>query len=529
MLKYTLLTSVILILNGYFVNAQDCPPNDSIKRIIDKLNYHSDFEKDIFYSYFNSASDTNILKLVLAADKRTTQQDFLQIQKEIASMAEKIRSNSKFEKSDKKRIKHIFTTVHEELLLKYEPLVNFYDIFIDGKYNCLTASIIYALLFDRFKIPYQARFTIDHVFLIAYPNSSHIIVETTNPIRGTFSYSSKDKQQFVDYLIEMKLITLDEYNKIPVDSLFQQHYLNQTKGGIIDLIGAQYSNLGVNYELKDDKYRAFDSYQKALMFYRTPHILLYITFIGEHILLNYDFTSIDDAPYHIAYWELQKQYFGNDLIGDFFISLTNEFLSERNKPFTYDKVFNTYMENITDTAWRKEIAFIYNYERGRHLHNSMNYKAANPYFINAFKLKPNNLNTLQVVYSNLYQIIVNDDPEESLKSLDSAIDTVPSLLDIPKIQLLRSTCLLFCSETNFHYKKYDLAFKYQEEFEQCAIDTLINKIKIEENIANVYSMAAKYYFKRGDYKKARAYFQRGLTIIPGNLKLKIGLEQLSGY
>ncbi|MCF8374349.1 MAG: hypothetical protein K9H64_22190 [Bacteroidales bacterium] len=503
--------------------------NDSIEIALHKLNFTSEFERESFFDYFLHPADSNNLKVMLALDSRATYNDYVKIEKEIKKLALEIRSNSKFNKSDEKRIKYIFNLIHEDYLIKYQPLTRFYDIFNNGKYNCLTASLLYALVFDELEIPYGANFSNDHVFLIAYPLTSRIIVETTNPAKGAFVYSLKDKHQLLEDLIEMKIITREEYNSIPTDSLFRQYFLNQLEGGMAELIGAQYYNLGIECQLDSKVYKSYDALIKALHFNTSAQIKVNAIITGAQIVHSYNYDSEDDIPYQLAYIEMQKRYYKNDIMYDYFAMLTNNFLSDKNKPFTYDKVYSRFLEIVTDSAWREEIMFIYNYERGRHLFNAMNYETAQPYIIAAFRLRFDGLEIQNLIASNTYYYIKNQYPEESLKLLTALIDSVPAMTEIKKVRALLATYRLLSAEYSFYMMNEALAFRYLQDFENCSKDDFIGNLDLNEDIENVYSTAGMYHFKKSNYKKARNYFQKGLDICPGSVKLKIGLEQLKNY
>jgi hypothetical protein len=81
--------------------------------------------------------------------------------------------------NEKKKVMRLYDDIHEKFLDKYTVFTPFSSIFTSQEYHCVTSNMLFALVFNEFGIPYEIRETPNHVFLVAYPNSSYITVETT--------------------------------------------------------------------------------------------------------------------------------------------------------------------------------------------------------------------------------------------------------------------------------------------------------------------------------------------------------------
>lgn len=84
-------------------------------------------------------------------------------------------------------IHYLFTKTHQQYLKKYEENTPISNLFKTGSYNCLTGTILYALLLDHFQIPHQVIETNYHIFIIVESKQGKILLETTDPANGFIS------------------------------------------------------------------------------------------------------------------------------------------------------------------------------------------------------------------------------------------------------------------------------------------------------------------------------------------------------
>lgn len=106
---------------------------------------------------------------------------------------------SKFEtRSLKRKIKIIYKKAHLKFLKKYDKKANFNKVFENGSYNCVSASALYALLFDEFGINYSIKEKPTHVYIIADTLGLQTTIETTLPTSGVFSYNQNFKNNYIE-------------------------------------------------------------------------------------------------------------------------------------------------------------------------------------------------------------------------------------------------------------------------------------------------------------------------------------------
>lgn len=84
-------------------------------------------------------------------------------------------------------LEFIFRKTHQRYLKNYESYVSFGQMLNSNRYNCLTATALYALLLDHFDIDYKVIETNYHIFLLANSEGSKILMEATDPVNGYVS------------------------------------------------------------------------------------------------------------------------------------------------------------------------------------------------------------------------------------------------------------------------------------------------------------------------------------------------------
>ena len=106
-----------------------------------------------------------------------------------------------------KSIQKLFKKVHDRLFRLYDENPVFMDIFRGGRYNCVTASAVYAYLFERLDIPYAIRELPTHVYVIAYPGTYDIMVESTVPDEVSLRQQRREMEAYREELLANKMIT----------------------------------------------------------------------------------------------------------------------------------------------------------------------------------------------------------------------------------------------------------------------------------------------------------------------------------
>jgi hypothetical protein len=244
---------------------------------VDTTLYTSTFEKQAF-GFVEDSARINTLELFAALDFKANSIEnidqlkayFKRLKKDTESMGLK------------KKLKYLYNKVHSDLLKHYTENAFFNDIFENGNYNCVTASALYGLLFKELGIDYIIKETEEHVYLIADPQNTSFLVETTSVTDGIRQFDAKVRAKYVEYLHGNKIITNEEFNSQSVDNLFAKYYTKDKTISLKQLAGIQYYNKGV-FLYNDTKYKeALKNFEKALLLYNSD----YIKYMTSNALLN---------------------------------------------------------------------------------------------------------------------------------------------------------------------------------------------------------------------------------------------------
>ena len=429
-------------------------------------------------------------------------------------------NNNKFKglKPDKK-IKAVYKSVQDQFFKKYEFYSTFNQIFDNGTFNCVTGTSLYGQILSKLNISFEIKETPNHVYLVSYPQTLNIKVESTDPLQGYISYTDKFKSEMIDYLKKNKLIDEQEANSKTVNDLFNTYYYSDSHLSLRELAGLQYFNNAVNLVENKNTKGAITQLEIAYLLYPAKKIEFSLLMALSEVISQMKYDSISDVGYFV---KLSK-YIGRSLtveqLKSEFARITQLQLVEKSRSKYYKEIYTYLDKNITNKELRTEISVIYNYETGRFLYNHGSYEEGRESFANAFRLKPENSDIRAAFTESLFRYLPNVDPSKVVETIENYFNEFPILKEN---KLLMTQLVLSCL-----YQSY-MAFKISDirsgEFYLEKFENYQRIIQLQENLSQLifdtYSSAAAYYFKRNNSKKAREYVNRGLKIDPSNMMLK---------
>jgi hypothetical protein len=116
---------------------------------------------------------------------------------EIAPLIRKL-ENSRG-KNELKWLHNIFRITHKTFLREYQQFASFEGMFADGKYDCLTGTSLYALIFQSLNINFKIYETSYHAFIILETASGNVMIESTDPINGFITDQNLINKKLNDY------------------------------------------------------------------------------------------------------------------------------------------------------------------------------------------------------------------------------------------------------------------------------------------------------------------------------------------
>lgn len=495
------------------------------------LKFHSDFEEAVFNQY-KETQEFDYFKLFLAVDKEITEKEYGLYKDFLGAKIEEIRGSLKKKLKPKKKLKKVYNSIHLGLLDKYNEKVLFSSIFEKKEYQCVTASMLYTEVFSQLDIPYSIDFIPGHVYLTAYPESTKIHVETTNPDRGIFIYNHQYKRQFVDHLRQFKIISADENLNKNVDELFKEYFLKSKQINERELAGSLYSNLGV-FHLENNKIEeAYSTFLKAYFLFPSEQNK-FVLFLCLGNLIDYTSATDDKyAKYLNTYCRLTEENLNTDLILGLFANLSNRQLIMNGQIGQYTESYLTLLEGISDSLLIEEISFVYYSVMGDLMFEKHHFAKAQINYQEALKIKKDNVSVQHSVIGaifgqiNFYSTTIKELIDFQDK-VNNVIELFPFLEKNNRIYDVKMAISLKLMALYFQDRNVGDANISKENFESLAKKNN-GKIshELDVDIESAYSAGAVYYYKKGQYKNAKVILKKGLEFCPYNSRLKMRLDAI---
>lgn len=507
------LAFILLLFITISVKSQN--PGDSIIRFED-LRFHSDFEKTALVNFVKHQKDT--FNLFLAIDEKMTAEEASSLYSTYSLLYNEFAEKKIQEKKINSKIKLTYTTVHSRFLSKYNNNEYFPVMLQSGTYNCVSASMLYAMVFDKLGIPYNVKASSDHVYLIANPGSNSTVIETTNPQFEKAVFTGQFKQQYVVYLRSSKLISDDEYKNKSVEEIFEERY-NQVKDAEFNnLPGFQYYNKALSRLQDNDVESGLMLAQKAFYFFPDQQVkaLLYTALLME--IEKCTFEKISDIDYltQLARFEDTDM---NDVV-IVFNNIINNFLQYTNKEQYCDSLYQRFMSSISDKKLSDEISFSYNMQMS---YRYLNSDKVEKYITRAILIKGNHhdANLIMEKYLSKKLFLIRDshvllDTISILEKKYAGISSLQTVLEDHKLK-----AYLTIANDLYEKKKIADGDVYLKKFESNCIPPVDNQF-LRPWIESAYRTPAAYYFYKGNKAKSNEYIKAGLVFVPDSLLLKSG-------
>ena len=493
--------------------------------LMNEIKFDSDFERGAFNDYLKKKDPKAILKLFLAVGQMDNGKS-KSVEDKIVSLVASIKESGLDKKKPEKKIKSVYDQVHNPLLKKYELENHFYDIFTNGNYNCVSATALYSIVFDQLGIPYEIKEEPTHVYLLGYPNSQNILVETTSPLHGYLTFNDDFKTNYITALKKQKVIGADETERSSIDYLFNKYYFKNEKVSIGNLVGIQYMNDAIFQKDHDHLMKAYEQMEKAYLFYPSTKCEFLLFVFGTEVLTKEKLAPKEKSILIGKLSRFKSQGVTTDMIKGEFINLTQDLLFKQNNKTLYNECYRLLDSKVTDKELHDEINYIYHYENGRALYNQGNYLKAKPFFEKALSLQPNNLDLggifVTIIAKSLHTLENN---KIILDSLHAYQKKYPSLEQYNNFKMLLAAATAIQFGEEYDKGKTETGERYKVEFENFLKEDPTLEIQ-PGIIGKAYASACAYYFRKGQKSKAKQYLLDGLKISPNNYELRTRMQMI---
>ena len=502
--------------------------NDSLVKF-SELKFKNSSEKEFFEAYSQQGVKKDIIDLMLMPYNRDNFFSSVKAHAMIAQFVTELKKETKG-MSNAKKVKAVYKAVHRTFLKVYKLQNSFSDIFEKGEYNCVSSTALFAIVFDKMEIPFRIQEQPQHVYITAYPQDESMLIETTSPDNGYLKLSPTMVQKYVKYLLNNKLITQEEYDREPPESIFAKNYYTSSGIDLAKMPGIQYSNYALYYAEEGNYESALEEIKKAYVVdaslrnkYLLRSILLYAL-----SKTNYKDNNHLDGLLCLSRFNNQNDpEINNTVVKNEFSRLMNEVLINNSDEQKTKQAFEAMYGCIQDSSLKNDISFAYHYELSRlALFNKADPTTTNEHLKIAYHINPKNVNLQGIILSHISNALEkSEQPERRLKVLSDYANTFNFLNDNEQFVIVVANCQLEMMYRSFFLKEGKDGEVFLKDFEKLMKskkDIFPNETAVEK----AFSEAAAYYYKLGNTAKTKSLLKTGLVYAPENFGLKMRLMQV---
>lgn len=489
----------------------------------DSTLFKTEFEQQLFYKIIDSV-EVDPLDIMLAVDFRSG--DKFHAQKSIENIIASLKAKGIEGKKTKKQIQEIYKSIHKVLLKKYIEDADFNQLFDKGEYNCVSATALYAIVLGEFNIDYEIRETPTHIYLVADPKYTNVLIESTLPQNGTIEFDYKTKKAYVEYLVTNKIISAEEFESTPVDKLFEKHYDQNKIIDLNELAALLYYNKGIAFFNKKDYSEASYSFKKANMIYPS----LSVGLMYNSSLVNQLSSEVGSKKYNpLILASFVNFNVKNDevkLYGtEYFGQVGNELMINSPDVAAYKEYFQTFKNMLNDSVDLDPFSQQYYLLLAYANELDENYMEALKNMNYSYISNPENLSTKEVVLGLARNHMVTDkEHEKTIDSLDLYFEIFPFLEENKSFQEYYSYCKMRVIRESFSYDMPKKGYEKLDEFEE-SLQYEDAYSYDKEYFANMYLDVAGYYGRKNNLNMVGKSIKRGLRFEPNSMLLNNKLAQ----
>lgn len=503
--------------------------------------YTTDYEKQVL----NDANASHF-ELFMIADSTCSKQKTESAKKQFDAFINELKASKITKQSEEKTIRALHKKVHERFLTRYRALVDFNEIFVDGEYNCVSSTALFALVLEELEIPYYVQEQPGHVLIMAYPNTSNITVEMTTVKNAFVIPPRKDINRAVQNLLELQLVTPNQVKATGSVQIYDQFFNERSKLTIDQLIGIQFFNHAISSVNNDQMEKSLSDICKAERFYDAYRTKIYKSEILLDLVEKQDFKSLGSLPYLFEFGNM-NQYKHQYVVYGYANFINQRLIADGNRTLG-DSSLVLVNRIVRDTNLLNDLTAIYYLGMADYFSKARKREKALEYSEMAYHSSPNNSIVKsalldQIVYSLSFKYLYNDESSEEdedldQEELDEELETAEKFYsEIDKYCVKypyldsnnRFILLKLYANIDFsmnYYKENDgLNGKKYFDLSEGLIDHITDKELIDEDYLGwLYAACAAYLFRQHEYNEAVQTIEKGLKIAPEHERLLRRLE-----
>lgn len=506
--------------------AQEPADSELVRLEIGDLRFRSDLEYKVFDEFEDGQVD--FLSMILAADQEDSEERLAMYRQWVAGIAEKISGSLLFDKlSEEQKVQSVTDYLQGNLLQTYHKDSRFENLYYSGYYNFISAPSLYALVLNELNIPFSIKESAEYIYLIAFPGSAGILIETAIPDYSYRLFDQLTRKSFVDYLHGRGVIDDFSFRSRTTRELFIKYFFPREDLTLPGLAALQYMSRAMR-DIGDGKGdKAFFNLQKA--YYLHPSYKVQFLLLAQ---LNSFIDEVDlKTVAGLTYLAISARYIPIGFEPDFFlkrfVDIRDLYSTPAEQSDEFDKAYHFLMDRVDNSYLRTSMTFLYYYDMAIENDQAGQFEDALDNLEDAFEYRKMNENT-----EGLFIKILTDYATHArVENLIPRLEYYDREYNINRHRdvylLIELNAILQYFGESFRVGDAVSGEKYRSRFEQ--IYASHPGIEIDDELAaKSYDSAADYYLRQGNTETSKQLLRKGLEMAPDNKQLITKLNSLGG-
>lgn len=435
------------------------------------------------------------------------------LKKELTSFIHDLRTFDS--QSPEKRVKKIFTLTKKKYLGTYYLYAFFPELLTEGHFNCVTGTALFAVIFEELDIPYSIVEVPQHVYIVAYPDSHKIGVESTSEKNGVYTWTEHTKIKAVSYLISIGKVSEEEVRLKGIDLVLEEYYYTNEELDFDGIAGLHLINRSLYLSDRKEYPQALACLKRARQLYEGPTLDLIEGSVLAHLIESTEIENINLIDYLTRYYAICATTPEKQRILKNFDYVVNEALLTRRDLVFLDSAEKLVTINLNQNDQNLFIALIEE-NRGIWHYNRGKYDEAFKCAEKSYSLNPNNKNVEDLFAVSLINSLTDSDMEDE-EIGDIVIEYVakyPFLNESPRFVNFELALYAILAGDYLIDDDFEEGEKYLHLMEGLLTNPEADLEDISEYIGEAYGQYSTYFFRQKNYPEALKWIDVALEYDP---------------
>ncbi|NUN99299.1 MAG: hypothetical protein HUU01_01650 [Saprospiraceae bacterium] len=415
---------------------------------------------------------------------------------------------------------------------QYESNASFESLFKIGAYNNATASALYALFLGNFGLPYDILIEPRRIYPSVRDGAEQIALRTFDQSESGEKADERYMEEYLRFLVEMKLLDALELKAGSTKTLFYRYYLpQQERIRLLQLVGVLHYQQGLALYRRNNYQKALVELDEARRLYPAPrhdyarYACLYqlsaVASLDRMETLDPLFLLCRDYPTR----EVQQK------ILDYFSELATRAVAGPSAMETLTRYYDLFLQRLpAGKEPVRQIKKIYFLRKAQyHAKQGNQSERVAACMDTIFRLDPADTTAQRFFASAIQQVLTRErDPAKGLPLLQNYKQRYPFLQTYPYVRDMELCYRADHIRALFDVQNESEGLTALNEFERL-LGHFGQTPRRDSWVTTAYQSAAYFYFRNQNYAAARNMFSRALNFAPNDAFLQHQQELMERY